>query len=181
MGDWKIGESRTLLHTFIWDVIEIEKEMPNGKKGNFVSLKAPNWCSAVIRNTDTGKFVMVREFRHGVNAWIYGFSCGTVEEGESPEDGVVREVAEETGYRNPKIVRRLYTANPNPAFMSNTTNCYYIEVSGEREAQSLDESEFVNVIEVDDPSAYLNESSSLTAQLAWERYCRLVASKETCG
>ncbi len=172
MNDWKIGESHTLLHTFIWDVLETEKEMPNGKTGKFVSLKAPNWCSAVIKNVDTGKFIMVKEFRHGVNKWVYAFSCGTVEDGESPEHAALREVEEETGYKNPQIIKKLYAANPNPAFMSNTTTCYYMEVRGTRDSQHLDETEFLNVIEVDDPSDYLSDESSLTAQLAWEKYCR---------
>lgn len=170
MSDWKIGPSRELLHTFIWDVLETEKEMPNGKKGRFVSLKAPNWCTAVVRNAETNKFIMVREFRHGVNKWVYEFPCGTLEENETPESAVLREVSEETGYRHGRIVQKLFTGNPNAAFMSNRMNGYFVEVHGAREAQHLDSTEFLDVVEVSNPEDYFDDETSITCQLAWAKH-----------
>lgn len=170
MSDWKIGDKRLLLHTPIWDVFETEKETPDGKSARFVSLKAPNWCTAVVRHADTGEFVMIREYRHGLNAWVYEFPCGTVEAGENPEDGILREVREETGYQDAEIVRKLFTGCPNPAFMNNSMNGYYIEVRGARSVQHLDNTEFIQVISVKDPEEFFDERSSTAILLAWERY-----------
>lgn len=170
MAEWKIGEAKELLKTFIWTVMETVKTNPDGKEGKFVSLKCADWCSAVIYNTDTKKFVMVKEFRHGVNKEVYEFPSGTVEDGENPEDACIREVIEETGYKNAKIIMPLYKANPNPAFMNNHMTGFLVEVSGERESQHLDENEFINVVEVDDPSEYLNDDSSVMGKHIWLCY-----------
>lgn len=170
MSDWKIGNQKLLLHTPIWDVYETDKETPDGKAARFVSLKAPNWCTAVIRHADTGEFIMVREFRHGLNAWVYEFPCGTAEPGESPEDAVLREVREETGYADARIVKKMFTGCPNPAFMDNSMNGFYIEVYGERACQHLDSTEFIQVVSVKDPEAYLDEHTSIAILLAWARY-----------
>lgn len=167
MAEWKVGKTKTVLKTFIWNVEETEKTDPAGKSGKFVSLKAPNWCSAVILNTDTNKIVMVKEFRQGVNKYVYEFPSGTVEEGENAADACIREVKEETGYENVEIVRTLYVCNPNPAFMNNSMQCFFVKVSGERKAQKLDEHEFINVFEVDNPEDYLNAESSVMGKLAW--------------
>lgn len=174
-NNWEVGKEEKLLHTRIWDVMETEKKMPNGKTGKFVSLSAPNWVSAIIKNTDTGEFIMSHEYRQGINEWIYEFPCGTMEAGETPEETVLREVAEETGYTNATIVATLFKANPNPAFMNNTMTCFYIEVSGEQVSQNLDNDEFIGVIKTNDPEAllYSNATPPVMGMLAWEKYKNL--------
>lgn len=173
--DWVVGNSTQLLHTRIWDVLETEKTMPNGKTGKFVSLLAPDWVSAIIKNTDTGEFIMSHEYRQGINEWIYEFPCGTMEKGETPEETVIREVAEETGYKNAKIVATLFKANPNPAFMNNVMTCFYIEVSGSPESQHLDNDEFIGVVKTKEPESllYSNKTPPVMSMLAWEKYKNL--------
>lgn len=178
MSDWKVGESKELLKTPIWKVMETEKTMPNGKIGKFTSLKAPNWVSAVIVNKDTGKFIMNREFRHGVNKVIIEFPCGTVEEGESAENACIREVKEETGFTNVKIVTKLYTGNPNPAFMDNRMTCFLVVVSGRPEKQNLDADEFITTFETDDPNGVFNDNSPIMAELAWLSYLKFVNKRK---
>ena len=41
--NWSIGESKEILKTFIWNVIETIKTGPNGNTGKYVSLQAPDW------------------------------------------------------------------------------------------------------------------------------------------
>ena len=144
--------------------------MPSGQTRKFTSLKAPNWCTAIIKNVDTDEFILVREFRHGVNEWVYEFPSGTVEEGEDIETAALREVEEETGYHNGRIVKKLFTGNPNPAFMCNTMNGYYVEVHGQHEKQNLDTSEFIQVVAVKNPADYLTDKSSIANQLLWAKY-----------
>ena|GEM_PF-898950 len=179
MAEWKIGETKELLKTFIWTVMETVKTNPAGKQGKFVSLKCPDWCSALIYNKDTKKFIMVKEFRHGVNKEVYEFPSGTVEEGETPAEACVREVKEETGYKDVKIITQLYRKCPNPAFMNNHMNGFLVEVSGERDKQHLDENEFINVVEVDNPNDYLgSDDDSVMGAFLWQSYEQLTALKE---
>lgn len=171
MNEWKVGESKEILKTPIWKVMETEKTMPNGKTGKFTSLVAPDWVSAVIVNADTGKFIMNHEFRHGENKIISEFPCGTVEEGESAEDACIREVKEETGFKNVRIVTRLYKGNPNPAFMNNRMTCFLVVVSGRPEKQNLDADEFITIFETDDPASFLNvEEAPIISMCAWMYY-----------
>lgn len=170
MGNWIIGKSKKLLHTFIWDVIETEKTSPAGKTGNFVSLQSKDWVKAVIYNRDNGMFVLCHEFRQGVNKKVYEFPSGTVEDGERAEDACVREVEEETGYKVDNI-KLMVASNPNPAFMTNTMSVFYVEVSGKPTGQNLDQFEDLTIVEVANPEEYLD--GGLIDQLAWLEYCKL--------
>lgn len=170
MQDWKVGESKNILHTPIWDVIETEKVMPNGKEGKFISLKAPNWVSAVVKDIDNNTFIMNREFRHGPNKKIVEFPCGTVEDGETPEEACIREVKEETGFQNVKIVTKLFCGNPNNAFMNNSMTAFYVEVSGKEGSQKLDDSEFITTVIVDNPEEVFTDESPIISQFAWLAY-----------
>ena len=57
---------------------------------------------------------MLRHYRHGVREYLMEFIGGGVEEGESPEEAVRREVKEETGYTG-GLIYYVGTSYPNPA------------------------------------------------------------------
>lgn len=43
------------------------------------------------------QLVMIRQYRYPLDAWIYEFPAGLIDEGESPSQAAVREMKEETG------------------------------------------------------------------------------------
>lgn len=178
MNDWKIGESKELLKTPIWTVSETEKTMPNGKVGKFISLNAPDWVSAIIVNGDTGKFLMNHEFRHGVNKVIMEFPCGTVEAGETAEEACLREVKEETGYTDVRIVTKLDSGNPNPAFMNNLMTCFLAVVHGKPSKQKLDDTEFISTVESSNPIGEFSSTSPVIAKWAWYAYNALINKRK---
>ena len=148
MNKWTKTNNFTVEHhTPIFDVVKQPMKTPAGKDFNAVKIKCQDWITAVILNKDTNKIVLVKEFRHGIDRYVYEFPSGTHEDGEDIEVTCIREVQEETGYKNVKILKKLYTASPNPAFMMNTANSFLVEVSGEKEQQHLDADEFVTVEE----------------------------------
>ena len=169
----------------IFDVSLTKKVAPNGKEGNYVSIKSPDWVSAIVeveKDSWRGeKFVMVSQFRHGLNKVVTEFPCGMVEEGESSLDAILRECEEEIGLDRNKVleVKKLYEANPNPnpAFMNNKMTCYYIKVETINSEQNLDENEFIkkvffyatqveNVMDLPETSVMM--------KLAWENYKKLI-------
>lgn len=53
----------------------------------------------VVPLADDGRLVMERQFRYPVGRVMLEFPAGKLDPGESPFDCIVRELAEETGYR----------------------------------------------------------------------------------
>lgn len=44
------------------------------------------------------KYIVLREYRHAINSYVYGFVCGSVEIGENPKETVKKELIEEIGF-----------------------------------------------------------------------------------
>ena len=70
---------------------------------------------AVVPILPDGKVVLVRQYRKAVEEVLLEIPAGKLEEGESPEICVVRELEEETGFRAGKI-RRILEYFPSPGF-----------------------------------------------------------------
>jgi len=166
----------------IFDVSLTKKVAPNGKEGNYVSIKSPDWVSAVVETEKASfdeRFVMVSQFRHGENKVLTEFPCGMIEEGETPLDAILRECEEEIGLDKNKIleIKKLYEANPNPAFMNNKMTCYYIKVESVNSEQKLDENEFVKKTLLDERRVenIMNfPETSIMMKHAWEKYKKLI-------
>src|SRR5579885_535991 len=59
---------------------------------------------AVVPVLPDGRVILVRQFRKPAEAELIEIPAGGVEGGESPEDCVRRELAEETGFRPGRLV-----------------------------------------------------------------------------
>lgn len=81
----------------------IEKPEDIGKRNSGVSIVA----------LKDGKLLLLREFRMGVNSYIYNLCAGFVEKDESIEECIKRELYEETGLSLTKIIDIL-----DPAFVA---------------------------------------------------------------
>lgn len=66
----------------------------NAKGGN-----QPPDAICIVPILPDDSLLLIREFRYPVNAWCIAFPAGLMEEGETLEDCVSRELREETGYR----------------------------------------------------------------------------------
>jgi nudix-type nucleoside diphosphatase (YffH/AdpP family) len=83
----------------------------------------------------------VRQFRYPAydpadprdDGWLIELVAGMVDPGETPEDCIIREVAEETGFviEAPRLIGRFYLS---PAASRERAYLYYAEVSPERRA-----------------------------------------------
>lgn len=138
----------------IFSVVSETKKNPDGKNGEYVKIKSPDWVSAIVKITNrVYGYVLVKQYRHGADKVLSEFPCGMVEEGETPLQAIIRECQEEIGITENDIVaiRKLYEANPNPAFMNNKMTCYEIvlnedfSVEDAKNNRNLDENEFIAV------------------------------------
>jgi len=106
---------------------------------SFIKVTPPDWVT-VIPVLPDGKFLMVRQYRHGSAALSEEFPAGVIDEGEEALAAARRELLEETGYRAGKWTH-IGQINPNPAFMTNTSHTYLAEELEKVSGQNLDEHE----------------------------------------
>ena len=90
--------------------------------------------AALIFNRDTGRVVLVNQFKYPTLAkgpgWLTEAMAGMVGENESVADAVRREVLEETGYRLVHL-EHISTFYVSPGGSSERIILYYAEVDGE--------------------------------------------------
>lgn len=119
---WKTLRHRSAGSFRLFDAEWVERQHPRtGEVAEFLVLHTPVWVN-VIPITPTGNVVMVRQYRHGIDAVTLEFPGGVAGEGEDPAEAAMRECSEETGYSSqPQKLSLLGVQRPNPAFMS--TQC----------------------------------------------------------
>jgi 8-oxo-dGTP pyrophosphatase MutT (NUDIX family) len=102
----------------------------------------------VLETNQGKKFVVVRQWRHGLRELSLEFPGGVFEPGENPETAAARELQEETGYK-PGTIRKIGEFSPNPAIMSNKVHFFLTDDLTDTGRQELDADEFVETELVD--------------------------------
>jgi ADP-ribose pyrophosphatase len=92
---------------------------PDGSTGKIEMLRHPG-ASAVVPFVDDPRDVdprvlLIRQFRHAADGFIWEVPAGRLDPGESPEDCAHRELEEETGLRA-MALERLTTIYTTPGF-----------------------------------------------------------------
>ena len=142
---WKTLSSKYLVKEK-WATLRVDTcDLQNGIiKDDYYVLEYPNWVNAIAL-TEDNKIIMVRQYRHGIGEESIELPGGVVEEGESIEEGVKRELLEETGYRF-ETLEFLGKISANPSTTNNLMHMY-LATGGEKVAeQNLDEAEEVEVV-----------------------------------
>lgn len=142
---WEKLESEYLFRDRWLTVRKDTVRLPQGPVvPSYYVLEYPNWIS-VIGITKNKKFVVVKQYRHGIGKVGYEL-CGGMADAEdvSPLETAQREMLEETGYGNGNW-QEWMVISANPSILSNLTYCYLatdLELVGE---QMLDETEQLSV------------------------------------
>ncbi len=74
--------------------------------------------------------LLLREFRMGVNHYVYNLCAGMIEDGESVEECIQRELYEETGLQVKKILQILKPSFAAVAFSDVKTQIAFVEAEG---------------------------------------------------
>lgn len=95
---WKVLSSENLIHRPHLDAYMEKVELPDGRiYDEFYHLHfSPVVC--IVAETEDGKLLMERQYRHAVKEVLTEIPAGIVEEGEDPLTAAKRELQEETGY-----------------------------------------------------------------------------------
>jgi len=118
--------------------------MPNGNiVAPYYVLEYPDWAN-VVALTEDNQVILIRQYRHAAREVILELPGGCIESGELPEDGVRRELLEETGYSF-ETIEKLSTLYANPATGDNKTHCYLATGGIKVQEQDLDSGEEILV------------------------------------
>jgi len=139
--------SSTYLVKEKWATLRVDTcKLQNGTiKDDYYVLEYPDWANAVALTKDN-KIILVRQYRHAADIISLEIPGGVVDDGEHPENGIKRELLEETGYsfESCELIATLYA---NPATSTNRTFTYLLKGGVKTQEQHLDEHEILNVEE----------------------------------
>jgi len=142
---WKKLGARTVATTRIFEVQSVEFQHPTHQTPReFAVINAPDWVN-VVALTDAHELVLVRQFRYGIDEFSLEIPGGMIDPGEDPLTAGLRELQEETGYRDGRA-RLLGSVHPNPAMQNN--RCHFVLVEGVKRsaATDWDENEEMKII-----------------------------------
>lgn len=142
---WKKTSEEVICHTPVFDVSRQHEVSATGIEGDYISISARHWIVTIAEHD--GKFVLVRQWRHGQQRITTEFPGGVGEANEDPEVSAARELEEETGYR-PGRMTLLGKTSPNPALFSNYVYYYLAEDLIQTGVQNLDKDEVLEFIEL---------------------------------
>lgn len=142
---WKVLSSEYLIKRPWLTARKDVLQLPDGRiNPEFYVLEYPSWVN-VIAITEEGRFVMVRQYRHGLGRMSTELCAGVVEDGEEPEAAGRRELEEETGYTGGRWSLQCVISG-NPSTTNNLTYCYLAEGVRQTTEQHLDPTESITVL-----------------------------------
>ena len=103
-------------------------------------------AAVIIPETENNEFIMIKEPRTPIRKTVIAFPAGMIEAGENEEEGAIRELEEETGFRAGKI-KKLREVYPAIGY-SNEKVTIFLAKDLIKTHRHLDETEDIEVIKV---------------------------------
>ena len=118
----------------------------NEPKCIYNSYDQPDAVIIVPYHKKEDKMVITREYRVPLNDYEYGFPAGLVDEGETIEQAVKRELREETGLAVSKIIKRSPPIYSSAGMTDESVSMVYVECEGQPSAGASTESEMIETL-----------------------------------
>lgn len=108
---FEILNSKIVFHGKVFDIVQEEIKLPNGKQGIF-DIVNHNDSVAILPVDQEGKILLVRQYRYPIRKLLLEIPAGVMENGENPQDCAQRELREEIGMgaKNMELVGQFYLA-----------------------------------------------------------------------
>jgi len=119
-------------------------KLPNGKTATREKVTHPG-AVAIVPVTDDNKIILVRQYRYPVNNITIEIPAGKLDRGENPSGCAQRELEEEVGAVNGKLIH-LSTFYTTPGFCDEVLHLY-LATGFKRIDNNLDDDEFLEIIE----------------------------------
>lgn len=130
----------------IFAVDHLEVELPDGKKSTRDVVENADAVCIVAVDRQM-KLLLVKQYRIAAGCVMAEIPAGKLEKGESPRDGALRELMEETGCI-PQKLEYLFGLKMTPGFVTETVH-YFLATDLVFETARPDEGEFLEIERVD--------------------------------
>ncbi len=161
---WKLKKEEHVIQDEWIDFRKNDYELPDGSVIGPVYNYSKHSFSLIVATDKEGKFICVRQYRHGIDEITTEFPAGAVEYKEKSDvpyityDNIIateeeafeaakRELQEETGYISDKW-KHLLTTPANATLSNSRVHIYAATDCVKVTEQHLDNSEFLNVVTV---------------------------------
>lgn len=141
---WEILESEYLIRRPWLTARRDHVRLPDGVENKeYYVLEYPDWVNVIAITVD-GKFVMERQYRHGLQWTGYEICAGVCESGENPLEAAKRELWEETGFGGGEWKLQM-TISANTSTMTNLCHCFVATGVERISEQHLEATEDISV------------------------------------
>lgn len=142
--NWKILSSEYLSRYPYFTARKDKCETPDGKiVPSYYVVELPTTVCAVAI-TEENEVLMVSQYRHPVKETLLEIPGGFIDEGETPEEAMRRELKEETGYEF-ETVLNVGKIAANPGVLDNYTYLFLAKGGRKTSEQHLDQNEELQV------------------------------------
>ena len=142
---WKTRSSKMAFDHKWFKVRQDEVELPNGSVLDDFFVWVKGDVSIVVPVTADGKFILVKQYKHGVGDVIIEFPAGFVDEGEDPERAAHRELREETGYESNDL-SPLTVLSDAPTKSTGKTHVYLAKNATQKHDTAFDDNEDIETM-----------------------------------
>lgn len=145
--NWKVLSSKYISKHIYFTARQDRCEMPDGQIVDpyFVVELPESVCAMAV--TEDGKVLLAKQYRHPIGETILEIPGGFIDEGESPDTAIERELLEETGYAF-STFDYVGKIAANPGALNNYTHLYLARGGKKVSAQALDHNEEIEVLKV---------------------------------
>ena len=173
MKKWPTLDTQKILDAHVFRYLKVKRQSPTTKEvGEFDIVQCFNWVN-VIAITPEKKVVLIKQYRHGIDAVTVEIPGGAVNYNEDKLLAAKRELQEETGHTSDNW-KYLGSVDANPAFMTNHCDTYLAIDATKTHDQNLDPFEEIDVfLEAEDQIKILIKNKEITHSLiiaAWYLY-----------
>lgn len=134
---WKTTKSEYLVHDQ-W--IRLRADSCVTPDGHVIEpyyvLEYPDWVSCLVLSSDLKEVTMLHHYRHAISDYVLEVPGGVIDEGESPEQTVKRELEEELGLTG-AIISKTGVTYTNPSMLTNKDHCF-VAIGGTYKQQKLE-------------------------------------------
>jgi ADP-ribose pyrophosphatase len=139
---WLLVDSKRVLSSKWLSVEQRTYKLPNGKiVDDYYHVDRPDYV-LVVATDKNNRLLLERQYRRGVDDFVYELPAGWIKEGETPIQTAKRELKEETGAIG--TGDRVVEIFPQPGFSSMKAFVCFLTVDGQTDRQP-GEDEFIAV------------------------------------